>query len=176
MTSGSGPIGILGRTHCDSLANTSQHRSTSRCHPQQYNQFRCALPIFCLFFGLIALCCCATNPFSFHTIYDADGNRIAKTVGVKDNLGNFIPNQSTTTSYLIDTNSLTGYAQIVDEITQANGGAPSVTRQYSYGLDLISQRQKINGNWQVNYFGYDGHGSVRFLTDTNGNVTDSFDY
>jgi RHS repeat-associated protein len=34
----------------------------------------------------------------------------------------------------------------------------------------------INNNWVTSFFEYDGHGSVRFLTDASGNVTDSFDY
>jgi RHS repeat-associated protein len=59
----------------------------------------------------------------------------------------------------------------VEEIT---GG--SVSRQYTYGHDLISQNQLISGNWQVSFYGYDGHGSVRFLTDAAGTVTDTYDY
>jgi RHS repeat-associated protein len=34
----------------------------------------------------------------------------------------------------------------------------------------------IDGEWKTHFMGYDGHGSVRFLTDINGNVTDSMDY
>ena len=49
-------------------------------------------------------------------------------------------------------------------------------RQYTYGTDLISQRQLISGNWAVSYYGYDGHGSVRFLTDQTGAVTDTYTY
>jgi RHS repeat-associated protein len=50
------------------------------------------------------------------------------------------------------------------------GGA--VARSYTYGLDLISQRQASG----VSFYGYDGHSSVRFLTDATGNVTDRYDY
>jgi RHS repeat-associated protein len=56
------------------------------------------------------------------------------------------------------------------------GGLPSAVG----GLDRISQNrlafinsQNIN---QVSYYIYDGHGSVRALTDPNGNVTDTYDY
>ena len=43
---------------------------------------------------------------------------------------------------------------------------------YSYGDDLISQN--VNGN--TSYYGYDGLGSTKFLTDTTGKVTDSYQY
>jgi RHS repeat-associated protein len=48
----------------------------------------------------------------------------------------------------------------------------AVARSYTYGLDLISQRQAGG----ISFYGYDGHGSVRFLTDATGNVTDRYDY
>lgn len=92
-------------------------------------------------------------------VYDGDGNRVAKTVG------------GVTTKYLVDTLNPTGYAQVVEETV---GGA--VQRVYTFGHDLISQRQLIGGNWSISYFGYDGTGSVRFLTDANGVVTDTYDY
>jgi RHS repeat-associated protein len=41
----------------------------------------------------------------------------------------------------------------------------------------ISQRQLlVSPNWQVSYYGYDGGGSVRQLTDTTGAVTDTYSY
>lgn len=88
-------------------------------------------------------------------VYDGDGNRVAKTVG------------GVTTSFLVDDRNPTGYAQVLEEI---QGGA--VVRSYTYGLDLVSQRQA----GRVSFYGYDGHGSVRFLTDAAGNVTDRYDY
>jgi RHS repeat-associated protein len=91
--------------------------------------------------------------------YDGDGNRVSKTVG------------GVTTTYLVDELNHTGHAQVVEEIT---GGA--VQRVYTFGHDLLSQRQLIGGNWTTSYFGYDGASSVRFLTDTNGAVTDTYDY
>ncbi|MDQ3907492.1 MAG: DUF6531 domain-containing protein, partial [Acidobacteriota bacterium] len=91
--------------------------------------------------------------------YDGDGNRVAKTVG------------GVTTKYLVDTNSPTGYAQVVDEL---QGG--SVVRSYAYGHERLSQRQLLTGNWVTSYYGYDGHGSVRLLTDPSGAVTDTYTY
>jgi RHS repeat-associated protein len=88
-------------------------------------------------------------------VYDGDGNRVSKTVG------------GVVTEYLVDDRNLTGYAQVVEEIVN-----DTMERVYTYGLDLISQQQPSG----VSYYGYDGHGSVRLLTDTNGNITDTYDY
>src|SRR5215467_10947230 len=52
----------------------------------------------------------------------------------------------------------------------------SVTRTYAYGLQRISQNQLINGTWTPSFYGYDGHGSVRFLMNLNSSVTDTFKY
>jgi RHS repeat-associated protein len=41
---------------------------------------------------------------------------------------------------------------------------------------LISQTQLISGNWVTSFYGYDGHGSVRLLTDTAGVITDTYTY
>lgn len=43
---------------------------------------------------------------------------------------------------------------------------------YVYGLDLISQTR----NGATSYYGYDGHGSVRFLMNASGTVTDTYTY
>lgn len=91
--------------------------------------------------------------------YDGDGNRVNETAG------------GAATSYLVADFNPTGYAQVVDELQ--NG---IVSRTYSYGLELINQRQTIHGAPATNFYGYDGHGSVRFLTDTAGAVTDTYDY
>jgi RHS repeat-associated protein len=91
--------------------------------------------------------------------YDADGNRVAKTVN------------GVTTRYLVDDLNPTGYAQVVEEVT--NG---AVTRQYIYGLQRISQTQQIANAWTPAFYGYDGGGTVRLLTDATGTVTDTYDY
>jgi RHS repeat-associated protein len=88
-------------------------------------------------------------------MYDGDGNRVAKSVN------------GVTTSYLVDTNNLTGYAQVVEEIQDGN-----VVCAYTYGLDLIAQTRA----GATTHYGYDGHGSVRYLTDSAGTVTDTYDY
>jgi RHS repeat-associated protein len=91
--------------------------------------------------------------------YDADGNRVAKTVN------------GVTTRYLVDDLNPTGYAQVVEEVT-----AGAVTRQYTYGLQRISQTQQIANAWTPSFYGYDGGGTVRLLTDSTGTVTDTCDY
>jgi RHS repeat-associated protein len=93
-------------------------------------------------------------------VYDGDGNKVSET------------HNGTTTAYLIDTQNLTGYAQVVEELVNGN-----VVRTYTYGHDLLNQDQRISGtNWSATWFAYDGHGSVRQLTDGVGNVTDHYDY
>lgn len=92
-------------------------------------------------------------------VYDGDGNRVAETVG------------GITTNYLVDTVNPTGYAQVFDEL-QSN----TVMRTYAYGLERIDEDQKLNGTWKASFYGYDGHGSVRQLTNSAGAVTDTYDY
>jgi RHS repeat-associated protein len=67
----------------------------------------------------------------------------------------------------VDTNNHTGYSQVLEE--KVNG---SLTKVYTYGLDLISQDHI--GQTGLRYFGYDGLGSTRNLTDSNGVVTDTY--
>jgi RHS repeat-associated protein len=97
-------------------------------------------------------------------VYDGDGNRVAKTVG------------GVTTSFLVDTLNPTGYAQVLDEIQSG-----AVTRSYTWGLELISESQLTSAAppaspWSTSWYGYDGHSSVRYLTDSTGTTTDTYDY
>jgi RHS repeat-associated protein len=88
-------------------------------------------------------------------LYDADGNRVGKN----------------TTRYLVDELNPTGYAQVVEELE-----GTTVTRRYTYGLQRISETQLLNGAWTTSFYGYDGFGTVRQLTDPTGAVTDTYDY
>ena len=90
---------------------------------------------------------------------DGDGNRVVKTVN------------GVTTQYLVDDLNPTGYPQVVEEIS---GGA--VTRTYTYGLQRISQAQSISGTWAPSFYGYDGLGTVRQLTNSAGTITDTYDF
>jgi hypothetical protein len=86
-------------------------------------------------------------------VYDGDGNRVSETVG------------TTTTKYLIDTLNPTGYSQVLDELV--NG---AVTKTYTYGLQRISENQLSGSMWTPTFYGYDGHGNVRFMTSSTGTV------
>jgi RHS repeat-associated protein len=99
------------------------------------------------------------GPVTVTIQYDGDGNRVAKTVG------------ATSTRYLVDDLNPTGYSQVVEELV---GG--TIQRTYTYGLQRINQNQLINGSWTQSFYGYDGFGSVRALTDSTGVVTDTYDY
>jgi RHS repeat-associated protein len=97
-------------------------------------------------------------------VYDGDGNRVGKTVG------------GVITNYLVDTLNPTGYAQVLDEL-QSN----TVTRSYTWGLQLVSESQLVAATppanpLQTSWYGFDGHGSVRYLTSSSGAVTDTYDY
>jgi len=91
--------------------------------------------------------------------YDGDGNRVSETVA------------GVTTKYLVDTANPTGYAQVVDELQSG-----TVSRTYSYGLERIDENQVLNSSWTASFYSYDGHGSVRQLTNSAGAVTDNYDY
>ena len=84
--------------------------------------------------------------------YDADGIRVSSAAG------------GSVTDYVVDKNRQ--YAQVLEE----KNAAGSVS--YVHGDDLISRKQ----GGEVRYYVYDGHGSVRQLTDADGTVTDSYIY
>ena len=67
----------------------------------------------------------------------------------------------------------TGYGQVVEELT-VSGGVTNLSKVYTVGMGLVSQRV-ISGS-VVSFYGTDGHGSVRFLTRTNGLVTDTYTF
>jgi RHS repeat-associated protein len=89
-------------------------------------------------------------------VYDGDGNRVQETAG------------GTSTFYVVADINPTGYPQVVQE--QTPDGA--FLKDYIWGLDLL--RSDVSGG--STYYGHDGHGSVRFLTDTRGRITDTYDY
>ncbi len=70
-----------------------------------------------------------------------------------------------------DTLNPTSLPQVMDETVSG-----SVTRTYAYGLQRISEDQLISSTWTPSFYGYDGHGNVRFLTSNAGAVTNSYDY
>lgn len=99
------------------------------------------------------------NGGAVRIVYDGDGNRVAKT------------SNGITTQYLVDDLNPTGYPQVLEEIVN---GAPE--REYTYGLQRIDEDQVIQGAWVPSFYGYDGFGTVRQLTNTAGAVTDTYEY
>lgn len=90
-----------------------------------------------------------------NTVYDYDlgGIRVSQSVnGVE-------------TKYLVDKNR--NYAQVIEEYNSLG-----VQASYIYGNDLISQSR----NGVDSFYGYDGLGSTRVLTDEVGGVTDKYTY
>lgn len=85
--------------------------------------------------------------------YNINGIRTSKTT------------DSDTLEYIVDSNR--DYAQVIQEI---NNGSLEVS--YTYGHDLLSQ----NRDNTIHRYHYDGLGSARFLSNTNGDFSDSYDY
>jgi RHS repeat-associated protein len=76
------------------------------------------------------------------------------------------------TRYLVEDDvNPTGYPQVFEELT---GGA--VTRTYTYGLQRIDEEQVLSGAWTPSFYGYDGGGNVRTLTNSAGAITDTYEY
>ena len=102
-----------------------------------------------------------SQPSTINVTYDGDGNRVQEIVNGQ------------TTSYLVDDRNPTGYAQVVEEIV--NG---VVNHTYTYGHDLISQDQvdPATNTLHATFYAYDGRGTVRFLTNESGQVTDTYVY
>jgi len=65
--------------------------------------------------------------------------------------------------YLVDTLNPTKLPQVLDKVV--NG---SVSRTCAYGLQRISENQLVGSTWTPSFYGYDGHGNVRFLENTAG--------
>ena len=93
--------------------------------------------------------------------YDYRGNRL------------FEGTPTSKTWYQIDTNNLTGYSQVVNEIDQTS----TIQKTYSYGFDL---NHVINNPGQPGskayYYHYDGLGSTRALTNSTGVLQNRYSY
>jgi RHS repeat-associated protein len=60
---------------------------------------------------------------------------------------------------------------VLDELV--NG---SVTKTYTYGLQRISESQLSGSTWTPTFYGYDGHGNVRFTTNTAGVAGNTYQF
>ncbi len=92
-------------------------------------------------------------------VYDGDGNRVSETAS------------GVITKFLIDTLNPTGYSQVMDELVSG-----AVTKTYTYGRQRISENQLVGSTWTPTFYGYDGHGNVRFLTGVAGTVGNTYQY
>jgi len=52
----------------------------------------------------------------------------------------------------------------------------AVTKTYTYGLQRISENQLSGSTWTPTFYGYDGHGNVRFTTSTAGAVGNTYQF
>jgi RHS repeat-associated protein len=95
--------------------------------------------------------------------YDGDGNRVSKTVG------------GVTTLFVVDELNPTGYAQVLEELTVLGNGA-EVTRINTFGHGILAQDHFDGTNWIARFYGADGHGNVRYLTDAVAQITDTYNY
>jgi RHS repeat-associated protein len=105
--------------------------------------------------------------------YDGDGNRATKTA-YNTSVGPIV------TFYVVDDRNPSGYPQVVEEHQYTSAVSQGfLSRVYNYGLGLISEQQFDTNTFlpsTLSYYGFDGHGSVRFLMDTNGSITDTYTY
>ena len=64
--------------------------------------------------------------------------------------------------------------KLAEKCIRGSGG--TVTRRYTLGHWIISETQNTSGAWTTSFYGYDGHNSVRFLTNSAGSVTDNYTF
>jgi RHS repeat-associated protein len=114
---------------------------------------------------------------TLHFQYDGDGHRVSKTI--------ITATATNTTWYVVDDLNPTGHAQVLEELStfdvqrstfNVQLPTPEVTCAYTWGDTLISQDRFDGAAWTASFYGHDAHQSVRYLTDTQGRVTDTYDY
>lgn len=85
-----------------------------------------------------------------------------------------------TTHFLVDELNPTGWPQVLEIQIWAPANplftTPAVTRVFSYGRTPLSQDQLVENTWTATHFCHDAHGNVLYLSDLNGQVSDTFDY
>jgi YD repeat-containing protein len=98
-------------------------------------------------FGVLDNVACYDEPGAT-IVCDADGNRVRRTVTVGS--------RTLTTYYVVSPLTVTGNAQVVEELTFDSGdpmfATPAVTRVYVHGLHTISQEELVNGTWQLSFY------------------------
>ena len=74
-------------------------------------------------------------------------------------------------NYLVDNNNPTGYSQVVEEFNR-NG---ILERNYHIGHQRFAMSDHVNGG-DISYYSFDGHGSIRGLTNESGDVIEEYDF
>ncbi len=100
--------------------------------------------------------------------YDNDGNKVRTVTSVSVNGG---AAATTATDYVVDEQNPSGYAQVLE---QRDGTTHAVQMTYILGDDIIAQVPSTTSG--ALFFLYDGHGSVRLLTNLQGAITNRFAY
>ncbi len=81
--------------------------------------------------------------------------------------------------YLVDDRNPSRYAQVFEELVADGAGNLFLSRVYNHGSGLLSETlidPTTHLPTSTFYYGYDGHGNVRFLMDLSGAVTDTYSY
>ena len=99
-------------------------------------------------------------------LYNADGHRVRKEVKTGG-----IHNTALIFNYLVDNNNPTGYSQVVEEFNR-NG---ILERNYHIGHQRFAMSDHVNGG-DISYYSFDGHGSIRGLTNESGDVIEEYDF
>ena len=104
-------------------------------------------------------------------IYNTEGHRLTKLIS---------ENGLTTrlTTYLTDSNNPTGYSQVIEENDPLDTANP-LRKVNLYGHDLISSQGSAGvppASSSSVFYQYDGLGSVRSITDENGDLQETYDY
>ena len=88
--------------------------------------------------------------------YDADGNRVAR------------QSNGLVTRFTVDSNNASGLSQVLEERDQSG----ALTSQYAYGLN----RYAMSRNGAPSFYLPDALGEYRDLADSDGDLTDSYNY
>jgi RHS repeat-associated protein len=103
--------------------------------------------------------------------YTPDGHRLSK----------FITQNGLTqrlVHYLTDANNPTGYAQVIEEKDPLAASSQELKKVNLYGHDLISSEERGTDVSPVSsiFYTYDGLGSVRSISNSTGQLTETYDY
>lgn len=108
------------------------------------------------------------QPSTIHLAYNGLGHRVAKRIS--SGLDNI------TTFYLVDDLNPTGYSQVLEEYVAVNNAPPIIQTVHGHGLGPLSRDDVVGTNWVTHFYGADGQGSVRQVTDLSGALVQTIDY